>query len=50
MRSKVFRRNRRKSSGISTVGMKSKITHSFAQQIATFIRRYRPALEVLAER
>lgn len=50
MRGKVFRRNRRKSSEISTVGMKSKVTHSFAQQVAEFIRRYRPALEVLAKR
>jgi hypothetical protein len=30
--------------------MKNKIAHSFAQQIATFIRRYRPALEALAKR
>jgi len=30
--------------------MKGKITHSFAQQVAAFIRRYRPALEALAKR
>jgi hypothetical protein len=30
--------------------VKGKIAGSFAQQVAGFIRRYRPALEVLAKR
>lgn len=50
MRGKVFRQKRRKSFETSPVEMKGKITRSFAQQVAAFIRRYRPALEVLAKR
>jgi hypothetical protein len=50
MRGKVFRQKRRKSFETSPVEMKGKITHSFAQQVAAFIRRYRPALEGLAKR
>ena len=50
MRGKVFRQKRRKSFETSPVEMKGKITHSFAQQVAAFIRRYRPASEVLAKR
>ena len=50
MRGKVFRRKRRKSFEPSPVEMKGKITHSFAQQVAAFIRRYRLALEGLAKR
>jgi hypothetical protein len=30
--------------------MKGKVTGSFAQQVAGFVRRYRPALEALAKR
>jgi len=30
--------------------MKGKITGSFAQQVADFIKRYQPALETLAKR
>jgi len=50
MRGKGFRQKRRKSFEASPVEMKGKITHSFAQQVAAFIRRYRPALEGLAKR
>jgi hypothetical protein len=50
MKRKVTRRKQKKPSDISRVEMKNKITHSFAQQIVTFIRRYRPALEALAKR
>jgi hypothetical protein len=50
MRGKVFRQKQRKSFKASPVEMKGKIARSFAQQIAAFIRRYRPALEVLAKR
>jgi hypothetical protein len=50
MRGKVFRQKRRNSFETSPVEMKGKITRSFAQQVAAFIRRYRPALEVLAKR
>jgi hypothetical protein len=30
--------------------MKGKVTGTFAQQVAGFVRRYRPALEALAKR
>jgi hypothetical protein len=50
MRNKVPKQKRKKSSEISPAEMKSKITRSFAQQIAEFIGRYRPALEALAKR
>ena len=50
MRGKVFRQKRMKSFETSPVEMKGKITYSFAQLVAAFIRRYRPALEVLAKR
>lgn len=50
MRGKVFRQKQRKFFKTPPVEMKGKITHSFAQQVAAFIRRYRPALEVLAKR
>jgi hypothetical protein len=50
MRGKVFRQKQRKFFKTLPVEMKGKITHSFAQQVAVFIRRYRPALEVLAKR
>jgi len=50
MRGKVFRQKQRKSFKPHPVEMKGKITRSFAQQIAAFIRRYRFTLEVLAKR
>lgn len=33
-----------------TTGMEAKITKSFANQVAAFVKRYRPALEALAKR
>jgi hypothetical protein len=30
-------------------GMEAKITKSFANQVAAFVKRYRPALEALAK-
>jgi hypothetical protein len=39
----------RKKSPVSASSMKDKVTHSIAQQVAGFIRRYRPALESLAK-
>lgn len=30
-------------------GMEGKITKSFANQVAAFVKRYRPALEALAK-
>lgn len=50
MRGKVFRQKQRKSFKSPPVEMKGTITRSFAQQVAAFTRRYRPALEVLAKR
>jgi len=43
-------RKQKKPSGRSTTDMQSKIKQSFAQQVAAFIERYRPALEALAKR
>ncbi|MGH7259254.1 MAG: hypothetical protein ACREI9_01055 [Nitrospiraceae bacterium] len=44
MKKKVLRRKK------TVVVMKNKVAGSFAQQIADFIKRYRPALEALAKR
>jgi hypothetical protein len=33
-----------------TPGMEGKITKSFVNQVAAFVKRYRPALEALAKR
>ena len=50
MKSKVPKRLQKKASDIPVAAMKSKVTGSFGQQVAGFIRRYRPALEALAKR
>jgi hypothetical protein len=43
MKRKVVRRKK------AVATMKGKVTGSFAQQVADFITRYRPALEALAK-
>ena len=41
---------RKRPSTRQTTGMEGKITKSFANQVAAFVKRYRPALETLAKR
>lgn len=41
---------RKRPSTRQTPGMEGKITKSFANQVAAFVKRYRPALEALAKR
>jgi hypothetical protein len=41
---------RKRPSTRQTTGMEGKITKSFANQVAAFVKRYRPALEALAKR
>jgi len=41
---------RRRASLAQTVSRKGKVTKEFADQVAAFIKRYRPALEALAKR
>jgi hypothetical protein len=40
---------RKRSSTRPVTGMEGKITKSFANQVAAFVKRYRPALEALAK-
>ncbi|MGH7235331.1 MAG: hypothetical protein ACREIO_03020 [Nitrospiraceae bacterium] len=43
-------RKRNRPSTRQTAGMEAKITKSFANQVAAFVKRYHPALEALAKR
>jgi hypothetical protein len=40
---------RKRPSTRQATGMEAKITKSFANQVAAFVKRYRPALEALAK-
>lgn len=44
------RKRKRKRPALRATDVEAKITKSFASQVASFIRRYRPALEALAKR
>ena len=50
MKDKAAKHRRLKTSDVSRAAMKGKIGDSFAQQVAGFIKRYRPALEALSKR
>ena len=43
-------RKRKKRPSSKTTASRGKITEAFAEQVAAFIERYRPALEALAKR
>ena len=43
-------RKQKKGSSSETVVMRRKVKQTFADQVEAFIKRYRPALEVLAKR
>jgi hypothetical protein len=49
MKDKMIKRKHRKRSDIPVAAMKGRITDTFAQQVAGFIRRYRSTLEALAK-
>jgi hypothetical protein len=43
-------RKQKKGSSSDTATMRRKVKQTFADQVEAFIKRYRPALEVLAKR
>lgn len=48
-KSATIQKRKRPSTRRQTTGIEGKITKSFANQVAAFVKRYRPALEALAK-